>query len=255
MLIVIISCLLTSLLFAPLGCLLLWQRQSYFSDGLAHSCLLAASISAVFNLSPLITAPIIAAIFAILIFITRRGLSGNSAINLVSGTMLALGILIASTFPGKINLTGLLTGDILSVTQDSVIALGFLALCVAILLYWKLDTIILISLNPDLAQSRGVNLKRTEFFFLIFLSLVLAISMKIIGALLSSALLIIPAATSYLLSRTPLQMIAFSVIISIISSMLGLFVSFRFDLPTAPCIILGCSMIHFIVLGMRSRKS
>lgn len=249
MLVIITSCLLISLLFAPLGCLLLWQRQSYFSDGLAHSGLLAASISTALSLSPLITAPIIAAIFALLIFITRPSLgSGNGTINLVSSTMLALGILVASLFPGKINLSGLLIGDILSVTYGSTIALGSLCLCVAILLWWKLDSIILLSLNSDLAQSRGINGRRMEFFFLIFLSLVLAVGMKIIGALLSSALLIIPAATSYLLSRTPLQMIVFSIIISIASSTLGLIASFQLDLPTASCIILSCSLIHFVIL-------
>lgn len=255
MLIIIASCLLISLLFAPLGCLLLWQRQSYFADGLAHSCMLAASISAALNISPLITAPIIGAIFALLIFITRTHLSGNGAINLVSSTMLACGILIACTFTGKVNFNGLLIGDILSINSGNIVTLCALSIVVAILLWWKLDSIILLSLNIDLAKSRNIDAKKTEFFFLLLLSLVLAVSMKIIGALLSSALLIIPAAASYLISQTPLQMIARSIVISIILSVLGLIASFYYDLATAPCIILSSSLLYFMILGIRSRKS
>jgi zinc transport system permease protein len=253
MLIIIASCLVLSILFAPLGCALLWQRQSYFSDGLAHSCLLAASISGALTLPVFITAPIIAVTFASLIVMTKDRLSSGPAINLVSSTMLSLGIIIASCYPGSINLSGLLLGDILSTTQDDLIALIALAILTIGLLFWKLDEIILTSLNIDLAKVSGINTKALEFTFLVIVAVVLAACMKIIGALLSSALLLIPALASYHISTSPIKMIALSIVISMIASVMGLTCSFYFDLPTAPSIILGCSTIYIIVRLCLSR--
>jgi ABC-type Mn2+/Zn2+ transport system permease subunit len=251
MLTIVLSCIVLSLLFAPIGCALLWQRQAYFSDGLAHACLLAAALSTSLSLPLFITAPIIAAIFASLVMIAKDKLSSNSAINLVSSTMLSLGIIIASCYPGSVNLNGLLLGDILSITQNDLIALAAICLVTSSLLFWKLDVIILTALNTDLAKVSGVNTKALEFIFLVMVAVSLAACMKIVGALLSSAMLLIPAAASYHISRRPVQMIAFSILISIIASMAGLCCSFYFDLPTAPCIILGSSALYLMARWAR----
>ena len=248
MFIILITCVLLSSLFAPLGCSLVWQRKAYFSDGLAHACLLATSISGCFEVPIIITAPAVAVVFALLVFVTKGALASNAAINFVSSTMLALGLLLVSIFPSGININALLFGDILSVTTDDVITLSCLALMVSIICFCKIEDIILFSLNADLAAARGVSIKKIEICFLILLALVIAASMKTIGVLLVTALLMIPSYTALLLSKNPIEMIFYSFIVSVISCICGITLSFYYDFATTPSIILSCSFVYFLFL-------
>lgn len=251
---IIIACILLSLLFAPLGSILVWQRKAYFSDGLAHSCLLAASISSCFDLPVIITAPCISVIFALLVVATQESLASNSAINLVSSAMLALGLLLASILPTNISINILLFGDILSISSQDLLVLFILVVFVSIVSYYKIADIILCSLNADLAAARGLKIKRLEVYFLVLLALALSVGMKIIGALLITALLMIPSYVSALISKTPLQMICYSCMISIISCCSGIILSFYYDFATAPSIILSCSLAYCMVVFYRAIK-
>ncbi|MES2215084.1 MAG: metal ABC transporter permease [Pseudomonadota bacterium] len=248
MLFIVIVCILLSALFAPLGSILVWQRKAYFSDGLAHACLLASSVSGCFDVPIFIAAPGVAAIFALLVFATKSALASNAAINLISSTMLALGLLLAGMFPSSVNINSLLFGDILSTSSSDLLTLSILLLFVGIICYSKIEDIILISLNPDLAAVRGVNVKRLEIYFLVLLALVLSVSMKIIGALLVTALLMIPSYASVLISSTPIHMIRNSFILSVISCLLGIIFSFYYDFAAAPSIILSCGLVFCITL-------
>lgn len=250
MTIIILASILISILFAPLGCILLWQRQSYFADGLAHACLLASSLSIVLDLPIIVTAPITAILFVVLLLIT--GLKNNNAsINLVSSFMLGGGILLSSTFPNKVNLNTLLLGDILSVNIDDIFFFIFLIIIVWVVLWKKLDHIVLISLNEDLASAMGINGKSIKLYILMVLAIALSVSMKIIGALLASTILILPGFTASKIAKTPVQTLVFSVIISIFVSIIGIIASFSFDLPTTPSIIFCYGLTHFFVLFTR----
>lgn len=247
MTIIILASILISILFAPLGCLLLWQRQSYFADGLGHACLLASSLSIALDIPIIVTAPITAILFVCLLLLV--GLKNNNAsINLVSSFMLGSGILLASTFPKKVNLNILLLGDILSVNIEDIFFFIFLIIIVAIILWKKLDHIVLISLNEDLAYTKGVKVKSIKLYILIILAIALSVSMKIIGALLASTILILPGFTASKLAKNPVQTLILSVIISIFVSIAGIITSFSFDLPTTPSIIFCYGLTHFFIL-------
>jgi zinc transport system permease protein len=251
MLIIIIACILLSILFAPLGSSLVWQKRAYFSDGLAHACLLASSLSSCFDIPIIISAPSVATLFALLVVGVRGVLSSNAAINLVSSTMLALGLLLASVFPSSINISALLFGDILATTQYDLFTLSALVSLVCVMFLYKIDDLILFSMSPDLASVRGISVKRLELYFLILLALVLSVSMKIMGALLVTALLMIPSYSAVLLSKTPMQMIFYSFIVAVTSCLCGVAISFYCDFAAAPSIILSCSLIYFIILFYR----
>lgn len=253
MLIVLVASVLLSILFAPLGSALTWQRKAYFSDGLVHACLLAASISGCLDISVTITAPIVAVLFALLIVIAKDMLADSAAINLISNTMLALGLLLASTFPSSTNINAMLFGDVLSVTKHDILILLFLVITVYLAYFYRMDDIVLFSLHPDLAAVRGMNIKRFEIYSLIILAVVLAVSMKIIGVLMVTALLMIPSYSAVLISKTPIQMICYSFIISVISSVIGIAISFYYDFVTSPSIILSCSIIYFLILSVKHK--
>ena len=247
MLVIIAATIILSFLFAPMGCVLLWQRQAYFADGLAHACLLASSISIARNLPIIITSPIIAIIFVLLLFLTNNQ-QNNAAINLVSSLLLSAGIIIASTFPMKVNLNTLLLGDILSISNDDIAILSCLAFLSSFVLWKKLDDIVLFSLSPDLALVRGIKTKKLEITLLVILAIILSISMKIIGALLASAMLILPAFTAQSFARNPVTMIIYSTLLASICSIIGVLWSFYYDVPTGPAIIFSYGVLHFVLI-------
>lgn len=253
MMIIIIASILISILFAPLGCILLWQRQSYFADGLAHACLLASSLSIALDIPIIITAPITAIIFVLLLFLVGNK-NHNASINLVSSFMLGSGILLASTFPSKVNLNTLLLGDILSINIDDLFFFLFLIIIVIITLWRKLNDIVLISLNEDLAYAMGINSKSIKYYILIILAISLSVSMKIIGALLASTMLILPGFTASNIAKTPVEMLFFSICISIIVSIIGIGLSFYLDLATTPSIIFCYGLVHFLVLSIQKLR-
>ena len=238
MFIVLLTCIIICCILSPLGCVTLWQKKSYFADGLAHSALLATSLSAFTGIPIVVTAPMIALIFAVLVFIMKSNLDGNTAINVVSNTMLALGLVIASAMSSSINVTSLLLGEILSVTEGDVYQLCALLVITYIVLFYRLPDIVLASLNVDLAKVYGINTQRLELMLFILLALVLALSMKVVGVLLVGALLIIPSAAARILSSAPYQMIVLSTIISLLSCIFGVWLSFMYDFTTTPTIVL-----------------
>ncbi len=247
MIIILLASIILSCLFAPIGCVLLWQRRAYFADGLAHACLLASSISIGMNLPIMITAPITATFFVFLLFLTKNN-KNNAAINLVSSFMLSSGILIASTFPGRVNLNSLLLGDILSISNYDIIIFTILLIISSIVLWQKLGDIILFSLSPDLASVNGINTRKLEALMLVIVAVILSVSMKIIGALLAASMLILPGFTAQTIAKNPVSMIFYSVIIASFASALGIIWSFYYDVPTGPAMMLCYGAMHFIVV-------
>lgn len=247
MIIILLASIILSCLFAPIGCVLLWQRRAFFADGLAHACLLASSISIALSLPIMITAPITAMLFVFLMFLTKNH-QNNAVINLVSSFMLSSGILIASTFPTRVNLNSLLLGDILSISNNDLIIFVVLLFISSIWLWQKFSDIILLSLNPDLASVYGINTRTLEIIMLIVLAIILSVSMKIIGALLAASMLILPGFTAQTIAKNPMQMIFYSIVIAIIASMAGIVWSFYYDVPTGPTMMLCYGLMHFIVV-------
>lgn len=246
MIIILLSAIILTCLFAPIGCILLWQRKAYFADGLAHACLLASSLSIGLNLPIMITAPITAIFFVFLLFLTKNH-KNNAAINLVSSLMLSSGVLIASTFPNRVNLNNLLLGDILSISNYDLITFTILLILSSLILWRKFSEIILFSLNPDLASVYGINIRKLEILMLIIVAVVLSVSMKIIGALLAASMLILPGFTAQTIAKNPKQMIFYSIIIASLASIIGIIWSFYCDIPTGPAMMLCYGIMHFIV--------
>jgi ABC-type Mn2+/Zn2+ transport system permease subunit len=238
--------------------MLVWQKRAYFADGLAHSALLATSISSATGISALFTAPFIAVVFGVLVLNVRSRASNDMTINVISNVMLALGLVIASVTQSNANLSGLLLGDILSTSIDDVLYLSILLIITIIFVFKHLSEIVLISINKDLAIVRGVNVKKMEMIFFVLLSLVLAFSMKMIGMLLVGALAVIPQYTALRISSNPLQMIFYSAMLSSIACVLGMTISYYFDVVTTPMIVVCTGALYILfeaVLYIKSRLS
>lgn len=236
-----------SFLLAPVGCLLLWQRYNYFSDGLAHACIFSGILGYFLDIPQILSMAIVSVLFAIMIYLFKFLSNRNNVINIVSALLVALAITISSKIGDKSVIEMMLFGDILSLDYSKLYMIGSLAiLSISAILYFQKE-LILICLNRDIAKSNLVKVNQIELISLILCGLVIALTVKIIGSLLIGALLIIPASSARLVSNNPLQMIIISLLFSLISGMLGLAASFIYDIPTSSAIVIVCIIIYGII--------
>lgn len=251
MIIILLAVLIMSFLLAPMGCVLLWQRYNYFSDGLAHACLFSGILSHFLHLPQMLSMIAASIIFAIAVYTLKAFSNKNTVINLVSTFMVASAIILASRIPNASVLENMLFGDILSFTEFDLRALVILAIITVVLLAIFLKDIILISLSKDLAKVQKISVGKIEFFTLIWLSIVTAVTIKYIGVLLITALLVIPPAAARIIAKTPLSMVAYGVAFSLLSGILGMYVSFRLDWPLAGAVAIFAVAIYVTVWSLK----
>lgn len=256
MLIIIFAATLISVIFAPLGCLSLWKRYTYFADGFAHASILVGSFCVMIcGISHIYAGIVFAIIFALAIFKYMNSFDGNVAIGLVSNFMLSVALIMSYVSPEAMDIDTLLFGDIISASLDDILILCSIMISVITFFIVFYKETILIVVNRDIAQSMGIKVKRIELLFLVLMSIAVFAALKIVGALLVTGMLLIPAVTARLFTNTPKQMIIASIAISLILTLCGLLISFYLDIPTAPIIICTGAVIYFILRTYEQAKS
>lgn len=246
--------ILIGLIFAPLGCLVLWKRYVYFGDGLAHASMLAAVISVILGIPVFYAGLINTALFAFIVFKLKNKSGNNAAIGLTSSLMISLALILSYIFPGKFNFTTLLFGDIVIASSNDIIILSFLLLFVIAFFLSFYKKIILVIISKDVASSRGINVDIIEFIFLSLLSFSVLATIKIVGTLLVTSIILIPAMSARIISTSPFTMIILSIVFAQIMNILGIILSFHADLPFAPIIILCGGGIFTIISIYNSLK-
>lgn len=246
-----------AIISAPLGVFMVWQRQSYFGATLAHSALLGISIGLFFQadltLSVILTSMVVAAsIFALGQY---KQLSSDTLLGILAHSSLAFGLILISLQDNiQIDLMGYLFGDILSITALDLGLILFTSLLVLFFYLRHWQSLLNITLNPELAQVEGVKVKRVQLEFALLLAFMIALSMKIVGVLLVTSLLIIPAAAARRISNSPERMLIMSIIIGCLSILAGLFTSFYIDLPTGPAIVMAATIL-FLLLQLKPQAA
>ena len=236
---------------APLGVFMVWQRQSYFGATLAHSALLGISIGLFLEMDLTISVIVISMLVAAMIFWLShfKQLSSDTLLGILAHSSLAFGLILISLQDNiQVDLMAYLFGDILSINEVD-LGLIFLTSLLILLFYaqhWQ--SLLNVTLNPELAQVEGVNVKRVQLLFVLLLAFMIALSMKIVGVLLVTSLLIIPAAAARRLSSSPEQMLIYSVLIGCLSIISGLLLSYQIDLPTGPAIVVTATILFLILL-------
>ncbi len=245
--------LIISILFSLLGNVVLWKKYSYFSDGLAHSCLLGILVHHIFKIDLLYSVYITSILFALLVKGFSTYYNKNLITLIIAQGFLAISIILSSFFKDTVSITDFFLGDILLVNKNDLIIL--LSLCVISILWFSTfhRKILIMCISPDIAASYNIKTRWIELSFLMLLATVIAITIKILGSLLVSALLIIPAATASLISRSPYFMLINTCLISIFIYYSGLFISFNQDVPTSPIIVFISFALFIIVRLGRSR--
>ena len=248
-----------AIIAGPLGCLVIWRRLSYFGDTLSHSALLGVTLAYAFSINITLSVFLISSIVAILLINLqkRTKLAGDSLLGLLAHYTLAIGLVLIGFLSSiRFDLMGLLFGDILAVTTEDITLVWIGGIIILGILYYIWKSIFSATVNYDLAAAEGMRPEISNLIFTLLLAAVIALSIKMIGALLITGLLLIPAAIARNLSNSPKQMIIISVLAGIASVVIGLFTSLELNTSSGPSIIvvsLALFILSLIPLEIRGQ--
>lgn len=241
-------------IFALLGVYVLLRRMAFFAEGIAHASLGSVAVGIVFAINPLATALVFSIVFALIIYFVekRYRLGSDTAIGILFTSGLAFGVLLISFKSGyQPELLSFLFGNILAINQTELLLMVIIGIAVIAFIIKYFKSLTLLSFDEETAYATGVNIS----FLLPALYCILAVSVvlgiKILGVVLVSALLILPASTSRLISRSFTRLVAGSVVIAEATVITGIFLSYYFNLPTGPAIVLT-GALFFAVIALYS---
>ncbi len=235
----------------PLGCFVVWRRMAYFGDTMAHSALLGVALSLLFsvNLMASVFAVAVTVSLVLLLLQRRQALSADALLGILSHATLAVGLVMVAFMSWvRFDLIAFLFGDILAVTPtDIAIIWGGGALVLALVaLLWR--PLLAATVNPEVAEAEGMHPERSRLAFMLLMALVIAIAMKIVGIMLITSLLIIPAAAARRFSSTPEVMAVLASLIGALAVAGGLFGSLTYDTPSGPSIVVAATILFLASL-------
>jgi zinc transport system permease protein len=245
-----------ALLAGPLGSFVVWRRMAYFGDTLAHSALLGVTLGFLLGVNPMIgvVGVCVSLAFALLALQRRRTLASDTVLGILSHSALSLG-LVAMAFLEtlRVDLIAYLFGDILSVTTGDLLSIyggGAVAL-LGLVLLWR--HLLAVTVDEDLARVEGMPVEALRLVFMLLIALVIAVAMKIVGILLITSLMIIPAATGRRFARTPEAMAALAALFGVAAVVGGLLASLNWDLPGGPSIVVTAAALFLATSMMPTR--
>ena len=236
---------------APLGCFVVWRRMAYFGEATAHAAILGVAMALALDISIFAGALLVALIMAwIATQLSGRGYAMDTVLGVLAHSSLAVGLVVVSFLSGiRIDLMAYLFGDILAVSRFDIAIIWGGALLVIALIAWRWAPLLITTLNEELAYARGLNPNREKLILTLSLGVTVAVAIKVVGALLIVAMLVIPAAASRNLARTPETMVMIAGIIGAISALAGLKAAYIFDTPAGPSIVCVAS-VFFVTLSV-----
>ena len=244
-----------------LGCFIIWRRLAYFGDTLSHSALLGVAIALLLELNITLSVFIVSVLVALMLLVLqkRASLSSDALLGLLAHSVLAIGLVVLAFMTWvRVDLMGFLFGDILAITTvDLALIWGGGAIVLAFLAkIWK--ALFAATVSYDLALAEGGKPDQVNLVFMVLMAAVIAVSMKIVGVLLITALLIIPAAAARRFATSPEQMAVVAIILGIASVYIGLNGSLEFDTPAGPSIVvaaLACFVLSVLPVNILRKRT
>ena len=242
-------------LCATIGVYVTLRSMAFFSDAIAHAALAGIALGVIFGIAPVPAAVLFTLVIAVgITYLTfHTELSSDTVIGVFFSGSLALGVLLIGMQEGyQTDLLSYLFGDILAVTQlDVLLALGLAALVMTVL-FMRSGLLVKIAFNRDLAAVEGVRVVAWDYIFMTLLALTVAVSLKTVGIILVSALIIVPAAAARNVAPNFRVLMLLSIIIGVVSALSGLIVSYYLNTPSGPTIVLVS--IGLFVLSFAGRR-
>lgn len=250
----LLAILLITPIFAILGTMIVNNKIAFFSDALGHSALTGIAIGMLLGISNInISMILFAVIFALLLnFIKNKTTYGaDTIISVFSSIAIALGLAILAQTGNFNKYSSYLVGDILSITPAEILYLFITFIAIMLFWYFMFNKLNVISINKTLAKSRGINTKLIDNIFVILIAVIVMISIRWIGILLINSLLILPAAASRNIAKNMRSYHLLSVIFSMFSGIVGLILSYYWNIPTGPMIVIISGIIYFVTFAKK----
>jgi zinc transport system permease protein len=238
----------------PLGCVVLWRRLAYLSESISHIGLLGAAAGLLLGVDPLIGVMTLAIAAALVMSRAKDGtIPVGTVVGIVGHVGLALGfVLLASMETVRTDLLGYLFGDVLALSNGDVaeIAAAAALILAASAYFWR--SWLMSAVNGDIARAEGRAGHVADLAFLVLVAVLVAFGLRVVGALLIVALIIIPPAAARPFARTPESMAVLAGLIGAASAPLGLAAAWWTDIPAGPAIVLAAAAI-FALSGLAAK--
>jgi len=233
----------------PLGSFVIWRRMAYFGDATAHAAILGVALALILSIPVTLGTLFVAlAMAAAVSWLAARGHAMDSTLGVLAHSALALGLVAISFVPAvRVDLSAFLFGDILAVGKADLAVIWGGALLVVSLIVWRWSRLLTATLSRELAAASGIDPDREGLVLTLALAVVVAVALKVVGALLIAAMLIIPAAAARGLARTPEGMAMGAVGIGAAAALAGLGASWQVDTPAGPSIVTAAAAIFLVV--------
>jgi len=247
----LLAVLLVTPLFGMLGTMVVNNKMAFFSDTIGHSALTGIGIGVMMGLNQPLWAMIIFAVFmaaAVSLLKEYTLTSADTVIGVFAAAAVALGIVILSRGGGFNKYSGYLIGDLLSISPGE---LKLMLIVTGLFIgywYYSFNPLMLISIHSSLARSRGINVRWVEIAFVVALAVIVTISIQWVGILIINSLLVLPAATARNFSAGIRQYHFLAILISGVSGITGLILSYYWDTATGATIVLVAAALYVVSL-------
>ncbi len=238
---------------AVVSCFVVLRRFSFIGVGVAHSAFGGVALGALLGISPTLSAIVFAVVVANAIGVVgnQKRLSADTAIGIFFSLAMALGVIfIGMSKSYNVDLFGYLFGNILAITHHDLRVIAVLggAVLASIWLFFK--EFLFVAFDSEVAHVSGIPVRFLDHFFLSILSLTVVISMKVVGIILVSALLVIPGAAAAQITDRCGSMFAVAVAVALVSTVGGLWISYYADIASGAAIVTLAALIFFAFFGV-----
>jgi ABC-type Mn2+/Zn2+ transport system permease subunit len=244
-------------LCAMLGVFIVLRRMAFFSDAIAHAALTGIALGLILRYNPSVMVVIFSVVVAFImayLFETTE-LASDTVVGVLFSSAVAFGVILLGFVKGySIDISSILFGDILGVSRADIIIALMLTLIVAAVILSFLKVFVSLTFSPDLVKVEGVNVRFFHYLFILLIAFTVAVGIKIVGVLLVSALIIIPAAAAKNLSRNFKEMLILAVLFGFLSTTTGLVASYYLNTASGPTIVMAGTLIFALSL-LRGKTS
>jgi len=244
-----------ALLAGPMGCFVVWRRMAYFGTTLSHNAFLGIALGLLLGIDPMFAIAAAAVAVALLLVALQEGqrmLADDTLLGLLAHGGLALGLVALAFLEGvRVDLLGYLFGDVLAVGWSDLAWIWGMALAglAGLALLWR--PLLLLSVHPEIAAADGVPVLAVRLAFMVMLALLVAVAMKVVGLLLITSMLIIPAAAARAFARTPEAMAVQAALLGMLAVVAGLAGSVLWDLPSGPAMVVAATALFALTHAVR----
>lgn len=234
-----------ALVTGPLGCFVVWRRMAYFGNSLAHNAFLGIALGILLGIDPMFGIAAAAIAVALLLVLMQRQsqLADDTLLGILAHGGMAFGLVALGAMEGiRVDLLSYLFGDVLAVRWSDVgwiYGAGSVAL-LALMVMWR--ALLMVTVHPELAAAEGIPVLAVRLSFMLMIAVIIAIAMKIVGILLITSMLIVPAAAARRFSSTPERMAVLAAAIGVVSVIAGMAGSITWDTPSGPSIVVAATV-------------